>query len=179
MTRIALLRGINVGTAKQVAMSDLKTLFTKLGLEDVQSLLRTGNLVFRGGARSGAQLEKLLETETKKRLGLETDYFVRTAEEWKATIAQNPFPKEAKDNPALLLVMFLKDAPDAKAVKALQAAIVGREVVRVHGREAYIVFPDGVGRSRLTTALIDKKLGTRGTGRNWNTVLRIGALAGL
>ena len=82
MTRIALLRGINVGTAKQVAMSDLKTLFTKLGLEDVQSLLRTGNLVFRGGARSGAQLEKLLETETKKRLGLETDYFVRTAEEW-------------------------------------------------------------------------------------------------
>ena len=179
MTRIALLRGINVGTAKQVAMSDLKTLFTKLGLEDVQSLLRTGNLVFRGGARSGAQLEKLLETETKTRLGLETDYFVRTAEEWKATIAQNPFPKEAKDDPALLLVMFLKDAPDAKAVKALQAAIVGREVVRVHGREAYIVFPDGVGRSRLTTALIDKKLGTRGTGRNWNTVLRIGTLAGL
>ncbi|HZE75935.1 MAG TPA: hypothetical protein VE091_11545, partial [Gemmatimonadales bacterium] len=68
-------------------------------------------------------------------------------------------------------------APDAQAVKLLNAAITGREIVRADGKHAYIVHPDGVGRSRLTNAIIEKKLGTRGTGRNWNTVLKLGALA--
>jgi uncharacterized protein (DUF1697 family) len=72
--------------------------------------------------------------------------------------------------------MALKRAPDGKDVMALQAAIAGAEVVRADGRHAYIIYPNGIGRSRLTTALIDKKLGTRGTGRNWNTVLKIAAL---
>jgi uncharacterized protein (DUF1697 family) len=73
--------------------------------------------------------------------------------------------------------MFLKEAPSREDVIALQTAIKGREVVRAEGRHAYIVYPDGVGRSRLTNALIERKLGTRGTGRNWNTVLKLGALA--
>jgi len=63
-------------------------------------------------------------------------------------------------------------------VAALQAAIKGREVVRAKGRHAYIVYPDGIGRSRLTNVMIEKKLGTRGTGRNWNTVLKLAALTG-
>jgi uncharacterized protein (DUF1697 family) len=62
-------------------------------------------------------------------------------------------------------------------VSALQQAITGREVVRANGREAYIVYPDGIGRSRLTTALIEKKFGTRGTARNWNTAVKIAVLA--
>jgi len=73
--------------------------------------------------------------------------------------------------------MCLRDAPDRAAVAGLQKAIAGREVVRTSGRHAYIVYPDGIGRSRLTVALIEKKLGTRGTGRNWNTVLKLAALA--
>ena len=74
--------------------------------------------------------------------------------------------------------MLLKSAPDATRVKALQAAIVGPEIVRAKGRHAYIVYPDGMGRSRLTSALIERTLGTRGTARNWNTVLKLGALVG-
>jgi len=72
-----------------------------------------------------------------------------------------------------MLVMCLHDAPDASAVKALREAIVGREVVQVRGREAYFVYPDGVGSSKLTHGLIEKKLGTKGTARNWNTVLKL------
>jgi uncharacterized protein (DUF1697 family) len=63
-------------------------------------------------------------------------------------------------------------------VSALQGAIKGREQVRVKGRQAYITYPDGIGRSKLTMAVIEKALGTRGTGRNWNTVLKLGDLAG-
>src|SRR5207249_1045546 len=115
--------------------------------------------------------------EARKRLGLQADCFVRTAEEWKAIVAHNPFPKEAERDPGHLLVMFLKDAPARNDVEALQAAITGPEVVRATGRHAYIVYPNGIGRSRLTNALIERKLGTPGTGRNWNTVLKLRALA--
>jgi uncharacterized protein (DUF1697 family) len=175
---IALLRGINVGGHQRVAMSDLRDLLAKLDFGDPRSLLQSGNLVFRSAKRTAAELERLLETEAEKRLGLRSDFFVRSAQEWQAIVARNPFPAEAERDPGRLLVMFLKDAPDAGSVAALEAAVTGREVVRAHGREAYLVYPDGVGRSRLTHALIEKKLATRGTGRNWNTVLKLGALAG-
>src|SRR4030095_3921847 len=75
--------------------------------------------------------------------------------------------------PGRLRFFCLKHAPDAAGVKALQAAIKGREIVRAVGRQAYIVFPDGVGHSRLTSTVIEKHLGTRGTGRNWNTVVKL------
>ncbi|HYL56779.1 MAG TPA: DUF1697 domain-containing protein [Gemmatimonadales bacterium] len=176
-THVALLRAINLGGHNSVSMADLREVLTRLGFGDVQSVLRTGNLVFQDDRRTGAQLEPLLETEARKRLRLETDFFVRTAMEWQAVIARNPFPKEAKRHPAHLVVMFLKDAPEAKDVKALQAAITGREVVRAVGKHLYVVYSDGIGRSRLTNAVIEKNIHTRGTGRNWNTVLKLGAWA--
>jgi len=174
---LALVRAINVAGNNPVAMADLRNLLTQLGFADAQSLLQSGNLVFRGVARAGADLERLLEAEAAKRLNLQTDFFVRTSDEWKAIVSQNPFREEARRDPAHLLVMFLKDAPDVTHVKALQAAIAGPEVVRAKGKQAYIVFPNGIGRSRLTTALIERKLGTRSTGRNWNTILKLAALA--
>lgn len=175
---IALLRAVNLPASKtQIAMSGLRDLLTTLGFDDVRSLLQSGNLVFRGNAPSPANLERQLETEVEKRFGLRTDILVRTVEELDAVIAHNPFRDEAKRDPGHLVVMFLKDAPDAGAVRALQGAIKGPEIVRAKGREAYIVYPIGVGRSRLTNALIDKKLGTRCTGRNWNTVLKLASLA--
>ncbi len=177
-THLALLRAVNLAGHKPVAMADLRSLLTGLGFADAQSLLQSGNLVFRGGRLSGARLERFLEDEARKRLALETDFFVRTAEQWETVVAANPFRAEAERDPARLLVVFLKDSPGLAQVRALQAAITGREVVRADGAHAYIVYPDGVGRSRLTHALIEKKLGTRGTGRNWNTVLKLAALAG-
>jgi uncharacterized protein (DUF1697 family) len=176
-TYIALLRAINLAGYQRVAMSDLRDLLGGLGFEDVRSLLQSGNLVFRSGARDGTQVERRLEAEAAKRLGLATGFIVRSAEEWEAVVAGNPFPAEAKRDPGHLLVVFLKGAPAAKGVESLQAAIKGREVVRARGKDAYIVYPDGIGRSRLTNALIEKHLGTRGTGRNWNTVLKLHALA--
>jgi len=175
--QIALLRAINVGGRAPVAMADLRDLLTHLGLLEPQSLLQSGNLVFRSGPGTRADLERLLETGAEKRLGLRTDFFVRTAAQWKAVVSSNPFRREAERDPSHLLVMFLKDTADASSVERLQAAITGPEVVRADGRQLYIVYPNGIGRSRLTGALIEKKLGSRGTARNWNTVLKLAALA--
>ena len=110
-------------------------------------------------------------------LGLEVDFCVRTLSDWKAIITGNPFPQQAERDPSHLLVMCLKEEPDREDVTALQGAIANREVVCAKGRQAYLVYPDGIGRSRLTSALIETKLRTRGTARNWNTVLKLEALA--
>lgn len=175
---VALLRGINVGGYNLVAMSDLRNLFEALGFAGAKSLLQSGNLVFECNRRTGAELERLLEVETAGRLGVTADYLVRTAEEWAKVVARNPFPKEAKADPGHLLVVFLKAAPKASEVKALQTVVAGPERLRADGRHLYVVYPEGVGRSKLTNTLIEKKLGTRGTARNWNTVLKLAALCG-
>jgi len=167
---------VNLAGHNAVAMSELRELLAELGMRDARTLLQSGNVVFGSAVRSTAQLERTLERSVKERLGVETDFCVRTADEWAAMIANNPFPREAKTDPGHLIAMCLKEAPDRTTVTALQKAIVGREIVRASGRHAYIVYPDGIGRSRLTIALIEKKLGTRGTGRNWNTVMKLAAL---
>jgi uncharacterized protein (DUF1697 family) len=176
-TYLALLRAVNVGGHRKVAMAELRELLAQLGFDNARSLLQSGNLVFGGKPGATAELERLLQAEVDARLDCCTDFFVRTREEWKAVIAHNPFPEAAERDPAHLLVMFLKDAPDGEHVKALQGAITGPEVVRAQGRHLYVVYPVDIGHSRLTSTLIERKLGTRGTGRNWNTVLKLGALA--
>ncbi|MBV8567485.1 MAG: DUF1697 domain-containing protein [Methylobacteriaceae bacterium] len=176
-THIALLRGINVAGHRPVAMSELRKLLTDLGFHGVRSLLQSGNLVFRGSAATGADLERLLEIEAEKRLGLKTDFLVRTADQWQAIVAGNPFLAEAERDPSHLVVMVLKGMVEEAGVTALRAAITGPEILSAKAREAYVVYSAGIGRSRLTNTLIERKLGTRGTARNWNTVLRLATLA--
>jgi len=157
-------------------MTDLRNFLTKLGFDDVRSLLQSGNVVFGSRARTGAELERFLEAESVKRFGIEIDFFVRAPEEWKTMIRQNPFRKEAELDPARLVVMLLKSPPRPEDVAALQEGISGAEIVRAKGRHLYAFYPDGQGRSRLTNAVIERKLG-RCTGRNWNTVLKLALLA--
>ena len=177
-TYIGLLRAVNLTGYNKIGMADLRELLTRLGLRGVETLLQSGNFVCQSDARNAAELERLVEGAAAKQLGLTTDVLVRSDKEWKTLIAENPFPKEAKLDPSHLLAVVLKAAPDRASVKALEQAITGREIVTVKGRCAYIVYRDGIGRSRLTSAVIEKKLATRGTGRNWNTVLKLAALAG-
>jgi uncharacterized protein (DUF1697 family) len=175
--QIALLRAVNVGGVK-VSIADLKALFVDLGFEDVRTLLNSGNVVFRGKNKPGADLEKLLETEFAKRAGRPTEFFVRTAEEWNSIVDRNPMTDEARRDPGHLLVVALKHAPTNREVDALRGAIVGPEAVEADGKQAYIYYPAGVGQSKLTAKLIEKQLGSPGTGRNWNTVLKLAAMVG-
>src|SRR5438477_2419863 len=106
-------------------MAELRDLLTELGLADPRTLLQSGNLVFRSDSRTTAQIEQLLEREASMRLALQTQFFLRTAEEWSRVVARNPFRKEAEHDPGHLVVMYLKDAPGISDVRALQAAVKG------------------------------------------------------
>ena len=170
---VALLRGINVGGRNMIAMAKLREMLADLGFTGVRTLLQSGNVVFDGSRRADAELERLLETETAARLGVSANYMVRSAGEWARIVARNPFEDMAKNDPSHLVVMCLKSAADAKKVTALQTAIEGPERIHGDGKKLYIAYPAGIGRSKLTGTLIERKLGTRGTARNWNTVLKL------
>jgi uncharacterized protein (DUF1697 family) len=175
--KIALLRGVNLGKARRVSMAEVRGAFESLGWTDVRSVGQSGNLVFEAAAKSDVALEAAAEQALLAKLGLTTEVVVRSGAEWQAMMAANPFPAEAKADPAHLVVMVLKSAPRPGA-EAAMAAVPGRERARVVGREAFIVYPDGIAGVRLIGAALDKALGVRGTGRNWNTVTKLAALAG-
>ncbi len=175
MVHVALLRAVNVG-GRRMPMQDLRALASGLGLANVTTLLQSGNLVFNAAARSSAALERRLEAAAEERFGFRSEFFVRTAPEWEAIVAGNPFEREAERDPGHLLVLLLKDAPTGAQVKALEAAIRGREYLRVAGTHAYAVYPDGIGESKLTISVIESRFGCRASGRNWNTALRLLAL---
>ena len=158
-------------------MADLSAFFSGLGFESVKTLLASGNVVFASPSRAGQKLEGLLETAAEADLGLQTDFFVRSAREWEALVQHNPFPREAKRDPSKLVVVFLKSAPSPRAVRSLRASIEGPELIRSHAKQAYIVYPNGMGGSRLTARVIEKALGSPGTARSWNTVLKLQAAA--
>jgi uncharacterized protein (DUF1697 family) len=176
MTYVALLRGVNVGGNKMIAMADLRLALTKAGFTNVKTLLQSGNVVLDAAASSPVKLESQLEAEVEKRLGMKVVFYVRTAAELAAVIEANPFVAEAKRDPSHLLVTFFKTPLDPANVKAAQAAIDGPERLKADGRHLYMVFPEGIGRSKAAV-VVGKKLGPGGTARNWNTVQKLAALA--
>jgi uncharacterized protein (DUF1697 family) len=174
---IALLRGVNLG-ARRVASAELRGAFEALGLARVRTLQASGNLVFAMSDESAEALESRAERALAECLGFRTEVFIRGAKDWDEMIAANPFAQAARDDPAHLVAMVLKHPPGPKAAGDLAAAISGSERARIVGRCAFIVYPDGIGDSRLTGGRLDRALGVRGTGRNWKTVLKLAEMAG-
>jgi uncharacterized protein (DUF1697 family) len=164
-TYVALLRGINIGPRRRVAMADLRKLLESLGLEDVQTYVQSGNAVFRSRTKPDV---KRIEAE----LGQDIAVLIRTAKEMTAIVEQNPFLARGAD-PAHLHVTFL----DGKPAGSLEPPPGATEEVEIVGREAYLHFPDGYGRTKLTNAAFEKKLGVRATTRNWRTVTTLAGLA--
>ena len=175
---IALLRGVNVG-GRKVLKDDLLGLAKDLGFDDAKTLLASGNLVLWGKAEADAHLEQRLEDGLEKRMGLRTEFFVRTSAELKAIIDANPYPDEVRSHPNHLLVHFMKaPLPDGDEA-TLRAAITGPETFKVGTRELYIDYPEDVGHSMLDRDWKKTKKSPLGTARNWNTVLKLATMVGL
>jgi uncharacterized protein (DUF1697 family) len=173
---IALLRAVNVGGTSKVTSAELKSFFHALGFNDALTLLNSGNVVFSTNTRKTPSLEKLLAAEAKKRLGLDTDFMLRDAKQWRTIVFDNPFPTEARSDPARLLFMALTGTPEKGSIRKLEMAIPGGEKFVCRGNALYIFYPNGTSKSKLSVQLINRHLGVRATGRNWNTVLKLLAL---
>lgn len=174
---VSLLRGINVGGRNMVRMEALREIHESLGCEKVRTYVQSGNVVFCAGKRDHSALAGRIADAIERGHGFRPDVVLRTASELRDAIAGNPFGGRSGIEPGKLLVMFLTDRPAGGAIEKLAAAYQGPEEFHLRGRELYIYYPDGQGRSKLTIALIEKTLKTTGTGRNWNTVTKLLAMA--
>lgn len=171
-TRVAvLLRGVNVGRAKRIAMADFAALLTDLGLDRVRTLLNSGNAVGTTHLDPEALAAGVAAT-IEERLGFSCDVVVRTQAELEDVVRHDPLAAVATD-PSRYLVAFLSAAPDPEAVRRLHALDVGTEQWDLTGRELYTWLPDGVTDSALFTHLARGVLGVPWTSRNRTTVSRV------
>lgn len=167
-SQILLLRGINIGPRKRIAMPELRELLAGAGFKDVRTYVQSGNVVLRTGVSAnklGAQAEKLIA----ERFGFDVDVIVRSADELAEVVRANPLADVAED-PKRYQVSFCDAEPDSDAVAKIAAAAAPSEKLVTIGRELYAWHPDGVGRSKLWTKLAGTGLGVRATARNWTTV---------
>lgn len=169
---VALFRGVNV-SGTQVNMNELKTLHENLGLTDVITYIRSGNVIFTGDEASANQLPTRIEENFAARFGFQSKVILRTAVELERVIAHNPFECQAASTPNLVMALFLANQPSDAVFADLRQSYSGPEEYQLVERTLYIYYPNGIGRSKLTLPLIEKRLNVVGTGRNWNTVLQL------
>ena len=175
---VALLKGVNVGGNNLLPMAKLRAYLESLGFQNVKTLLQSGNVVFEESGHSIEELEILLARETEKRFGLRIEYFVRSADQWSKLILGNPFLQEARTDPGHLIAMLTKGKMEANGELKLRGVHKGPEQIHFDSGGIYITYPAGQGTSKLTGNVLERNLGVLCTGRNWNTVLKLGALLG-
>jgi uncharacterized protein (DUF1697 family) len=176
-TVLSLLRGVNVGGRALIRMQALRALYESLGLIGVQTFIQSGNVLFRTEEADMNQLASRIAGAIERELSLKPAILMRTLPEWREVVASNPFAAREDIDPSKLLVTFVARTLTAPQRRAAEAISVGPEVLIARRREVYAYYPEGLGQSKLTPALLERTLGQPGTGRNWNSVLKMLALA--
>ena len=175
-TYVALLRGINLGSRNRVSMPDLRELFLALGSEDVETYVQSGNVVLESSTRSPAKLTAAVEERIAGGLGLEVTVILRTKKQLAKLVSGNPFSKGEKE-PTKLHITFLAAKPAAARVRDLDPKYGEPDEFRVVGQDVYLHTPGGYGRSKLSNAYFERRLGVPATTRNWKTVTKLAELA--
>jgi len=173
--RIILFRGMNTGGVR-APVGEQRKMAAAMGLKNPRTLAASGNLVVESG-KAAAALEADTEAAMDKTFGLKVAAMVRTPEQWAKLIAGNPFPAEAAAHPAKVIAMVMKEGVKPGGLEAVQALARDGERVEAVGDVLYFWFPDGQGESEIFRKATPRMLGM-GTGRNWNTVLKLAEMAG-
>ncbi len=174
---ISMLRAVNVGGHNKIKMDALRALYETLKLRDAQTYVQSGNVIFRSEERDISRLAKRIEDGIQRKFGFRPDVILRTAAEMREVVVRNPFAKRRGIEPGKLLVTFLASDPGEEACEKVRQMKCDPEELRIEGRELYIYFPKGMGRSKLSGAAIEKTLKAPGTGRNWNSVTKMVEMA--
>jgi len=170
---VSLFRGINVGGHHKIKMDELKDVHASLGFKDVFPYIQSGNVVFKSDDADVTRLQEQIEDGFEKRFGFHVQVIVRTSADLREIIDKNPFQGQPGKESKWVVVLFLATHPDETAQEDLLKTYVGPEELFITGKEVYIYYPNGIGRSKLSHSFLEKKLKTFGTARNWNTILQL------
>lgn len=174
---ISLLRGVNVGGHNKIGMEALKRLFASLGLSDVRTYVQSGNVVFRTKETNLARLAIRIEEAIEKEFAFRPQVMLRTPTDLRRVIATNPFADREGIDPRKYAVIFLAAEPGPSEIAQARGIKAESEELHIDRLELYIYFANGMARPKLSPAVLEKKLKTAGTGRNWNTVTKLLALS--
>jgi uncharacterized protein (DUF1697 family) len=173
-TWVALIRGINLGRNKRVAMSGLRDLLESLGFDDVRTHLQSGNALFSSTRRSAPPLEDLIASRIEADFGFDVAVMARTADEVAAVVDGNPFTAQGIDAKQLQALFLSGPAPKAK-VAALDPEAYAPDEFAVGDRVVYLHMPNGVMAAKLPD--FERALGVQATMRSWRVVSRLRDLA--
>ena len=174
---ISMLRGVNLGGHNRIKMDALRALYESLNFEEPRTYVQSGNVIFRTKERNSAALAKKIQNAIERTFKCRPEVILRTADELKKTISSTPFAASRNLEPGKVLVTFFATEPAADAQEKLLTFKAHPEELHLKGRELYIYFPNGAGRSKLPWSSLDKRLKTTGTARNWNSVTNMLAIA--
>ena len=173
---ISMLRGVNVGGHNKIKMDALRALYESLKLESPRTYVQSGNVIFRTKEKNSAALAKKIQSAIERKFAFRPEVILRTTDEMRTAITASPFAGRNLE-PGKTLVTFLAGDPGGKAGETLRSLKDFPEELHLLGRELYIYFPDGAGKSKLPWSKVDKLLETTGTARNWNSVTKMLAMA--
>jgi uncharacterized protein (DUF1697 family) len=174
-TCIALLRGINVGRAKRIAMADLRGLVERLGYSNVRTLLNSGNVLFDADHPDRKRIAATIDVALQSSHGFSASVVVVTVAELNAIVAANPLLEVATD-PSRHLVAFVSEHADLAKAAELLAGSWAPEAIALGADAAYLWCARGIIASRILHAF-GRLTGDAATTRNWATVLKVQALA--
>ncbi|MBV9300629.1 MAG: DUF1697 domain-containing protein [Acidobacteriaceae bacterium] len=172
LTRVALLRGINLAGRNRLPMKGLIEIFGAAGCTDVSTYIQSGNVLFNAPAALIKRLPEVITEQIAARFGCRVPVILRTSNQIARIISENPFLKMGKPE-STLHVYFLANEPDASTVRSLDPDRSPPDAFRVLNREIYLHLPNGMGRTKLSNVYFDAKLATTSTARNWATVLKL------
>ena len=171
-TYISILRGINVSGQKKIKMADLKALYEKLGFQDVQTYIQSGNVVFKSLKTKKTALKNKIEAEISKQYGFDVPLQILEHKELSLVFENNPFIRRNKDINKLY-VTFLENLPENENILAISNIQSGDDEFIVDGKVIYVFCPNGAGHTKFSNIFFEKKLKTIATTRNWKTVSRL------
>jgi uncharacterized protein (DUF1697 family) len=176
-TYFSLLRGINVGGEKKIAMKDLLSLYKDVGFKNVKTYVNSGNVIFNSELREISRLNALLERKIQETFGFDIPVVVMTVTEMEKVVQNNPFTKDRKIGVDKLYVTFLSEKPDERRI--LEMSIISAEADRyiLREREAYLYIPGFYSKTKFSNAFFERHLKVMATTRNWKTVLALLDLA--
>ena len=167
---ISLLRGVNLGPHNRIKMDALRALYESLSLQDARTYVQSGNVIFRTKEKNTKKLAVKIQDAIEKTFKFRPVVVLRTTQEVRQAFDATPFENRRNLNPGKILVTFLADEPFRDAPAALASLKGYPEEIHLKGRELYIYFPDGAGRSKLPWSKVEKLFKVTGTARNWNSV---------
>lgn len=171
---ISILRGINVGTGRKVPMADLKKLCENMGLQNLQTYIQSGNVVFElPQPESVSELETRLQKAFTQAFGFDIPVLIRSDKEWAGSIAKNPFWNDPNADINLLHMTLLKEIPAVAKIEAILQLDFSPDQFQIVGNNVFIYCANGYGKTKITNDFFEKKLGVEASTRNWKTVMKL------